>query len=95
MPRGSRQILTRKRYSYPFAFCVVFAGLLQGAKGIPAKFDPQILFLPFPVLCGICRTFAGRQGDPGKFLPANIVPTLSRFVGICRTFAGCQGDPGI
>ena len=67
MPRGSRQILTRKCCSYLFPFCVVFAGLLQGAKGIPANFDPQMLFLPFSVLYGICRTFAGCQGDPGKF----------------------------
>ena len=66
-PRGSRQILTHKCCSYPLPFCVVFAGLLQGAKGIPANSDPQMLFLPSAVLCGICRTFAGRQEDPGKF----------------------------
>ena len=49
------------------SFCVVFAGLSQGAKGISASFDRQMLFLPFPGLCGVCRTCARRQGDPGKF----------------------------
>ena len=46
VPRGSRQILTRKPCSYPFPFCVVFAGLFQGAKGIPANFDPQSCSYP-------------------------------------------------
>ena len=67
VPRGSRQVLTGKCCSYLFPVCVVFAGLVHGAKEIPANFDPQMLFLSSAVLCGICRTFAGRQGDPGKF----------------------------
>ena len=56
VPRGSRQILTHKWCSCPFPFCVVFAGLLQVAKGIPANFDPQMVFLPFSVLCVLLRS---------------------------------------
>ena len=93
-PRGSRQILTGKCCSYPFRFCVVFAGHVHGAKGIPANFDPQMLFLPFPVLCGICRTSAGchargsRQILTGKFCSYPF-----RF---CVVFAGhVHGAKGI
>ena len=86
-PRGSRQNLTHKCCSYLFPFCVVFAGLLQGARGIPANFDSQMLFLPSAVLCGICRTFAGRQGIPANFDPQMLFLPSAVLRGVCRTFA--------
>ena len=67
VPRGSWQILTRKCCSYPLRFCVVFAGFVQGATGIPTNFDRQSCSYPFPFCVVFCRTCEGRQGDPGKF----------------------------
>ena len=71
-----------------------FAGLSQGAKVIPTKFDPQMLFLPLP----FCVVFAGLlQG--AKRISANFDPQMlflpsAVLCGICRTFAGRQEDLG-
>ena len=92
VPRGSRQILTGKCCSYPFPFCVVFAGLFQGTKGIPADLDPRSCSYPFPV----CVVFAGLfQGTKG--IPADLDPRSCSYpFPVCVVFAGLfQGAKGI